>query len=68
MTDCHSQSTVSFSVGTLASICWVLLCLQEIKDQLTQRGAEEAVFDLQNRKPGPKKMDWVQLLRAMPVA
>lgn len=37
--------------------------LQEIRDQLTSMGHEEAVWELANRRPAAKKSDWVTLMR-----
>jgi hypothetical protein len=35
--------------------------LQELRDLLTIRGHEESVWALANRKPAPRKADWVEL-------
>ncbi|KAJ9506005.1 hypothetical protein QJQ45_016718 [Haematococcus lacustris] len=37
------------------------LSIQELRDTLTEAGHETAVWQLANRKPAPKKADWVQL-------
>ncbi|KXZ50367.1 hypothetical protein GPECTOR_16g540 [Gonium pectorale] len=39
------------------------MTVQEIKDALTQAGYTDEVWALTNRKPAPKKADWVELLR-----
>ncbi|GLC35099.1 hypothetical protein PLESTM_000279400 [Pleodorina starrii] len=39
------------------------MTVQEIKDLLTQAGYHDDVWDLTNRKPAPKKADWVALLQ-----
>jgi hypothetical protein len=36
-------------------------CLQELRDLLTSRGHESSVWALANRKPAPRKADWVEL-------
>lgn len=38
---------------------------QELRDRLTSAGHEGAVWDLANRKPAPKKADWVELARSV---
>ncbi|PNW76463.1 hypothetical protein CHLRE_11g467610v5 [Chlamydomonas reinhardtii] len=39
------------------------MTVQEIKDALTQAGFMDEVWALTNRKPAPKKADWVDLMR-----
>ncbi|KAF5843640.1 guanylate-binding protein [Dunaliella salina] len=44
------------------------MSISEIKDQLTQLGHEEAVWALQSKRPAPKRSEWVELARSVPVA
>ncbi|PNH10976.1 Interferon-induced guanylate-binding protein 1 [Tetrabaena socialis] len=53
-----SGGRVLVEAGNIAS-----MTVQEIKDALTQAGLTEEVWTLTNRKPAPKKADWVDLLR-----
>jgi len=36
---------------------------QEMKSWLTSKGFEDAVFEANNRRPAPKKSDWMQLVK-----
>ncbi|GFR45088.1 hypothetical protein Agub_g6464 [Astrephomene gubernaculifera] len=49
---------VLVEAGNIAS-----MTVQEIKDALVEAGLSDDVWALANRKPAPKKADWVDLLR-----
>jgi hypothetical protein len=55
----HAATWVKTPIFEFVTKSWSSLhplTAQDIKDQLTQQGHEEAVFALQSRKPAPKKV------------
>lgn len=72
----HSMSRHSQLVLVVVMVCSLCCCcwrcptshLQRLRDVLTGAGHEEAVWQLVNRKPAPKKHDWVELARSLMAA
>jgi hypothetical protein len=45
-----------------------VVCSQEIRDTLTTRGHEAEVWELANKRPAPKKADWLELANRLNTA